>query len=328
MASYKKYAENLIGNWEKNIYEPQKQIAQDVYNTNWESLTNDFNTLKDQLNRNYENARNVYTNILSDVQNSSFNRVNTAYNDLATRGLSNSGYVNDLIQADTSLKGQEVNDALADLMKNTGSTISGLTEGTMKYGQSQTDLAADLAGDLGKLTDADAANNQQYANLVGSIAESAASRAASNALSRMSRQENDEGEELKRRMLISDILTSEDFTDDEKIQNMILYGNVPVDQAKSAVSAYNYDTANDKYNNLLKNYSNATINKFVSATENNNLANLGLSLVSPLLNTSPYNIFSIPRSLKSSRVDKVNKTREDLSKYTYGDIYNILYGNK
>ena len=37
---------------------------------------------------------------------------------------------------------------------------------------------------------------------------------------------------------------------------------------------------------------------------------------------------AIPRSFKNSRADKINTARENLSKYTYGDIYNILYGNK
>lgn len=328
MASYKKYAENLIGNWEKDIYAPQQQIAQDVYKTNWNQLTNNFNTLKDQLARNFENARTDYANTLADVQDTSFNRVNAAYNDLANRGLSASGMVNDIVRADTALKGQEIDRALSSLMKATEENVSGLTEGVNKYGSSQTKLASDLAGDLGKLTDADAANNQQYAGLVGSLAESAASRAANNAISRMSRASDNDEDELTRRMAIADLLRSDEYTDDEKISMMTIYGDVPVEQARSAVSAYNYDTASDRYNNLLNNYSKSTINKFVNATENNRLANLGLSLVSPLLSTSPYNIFSIPRSFKNSRADKINTARENLSKYTYGDIYNILYGNK
>lgn len=68
MADYKKYAENLIGNWEKDIYEPQKQVTKDIYQTNWNKLTNDYNTVRDKLNRNFQLAREQYANTLNDVQ--------------------------------------------------------------------------------------------------------------------------------------------------------------------------------------------------------------------------------------------------------------------
>lgn len=357
MANYKKYAENLIGNWEKDIYAPQQKIAQEVYQTNWDKLTNDLNVLKDQLARNFENAKMDYSNALSDIQDASFNRMNAAYNDLAARGLSASGKVNDLIRADTSLKGQEADKALSDLMGATKTNISDLTEGVNKYGESQTSLATDLAKDLGKLTDADAANNQQYANLVGGIAENAAQRAANNAISRMSRASDNDKDELTRRMAIADLLRSADYTDDEKISMMVIYGDVPVEQAKSAVSAYNYDIADakvQKTQGLLDNLVNkngldarfytpegvSAINNVANRLSNDELITLisnnkkGISPVNYdealyldyINNEAKGNVF---KNLKATNyVNAINRQTQNRNKYTYGDIYNILYGNK
>lgn len=330
MANYKKYAENLIGNWEKDIYVPQQKIAQEVYQTNWDKLTNDLNVLKDQLARNFENAKMDYSGALSDIQDTSFNRMNAAYNDLAARGLSASGEVNDLIRADTSLKGQEADKALSDLMGATQANISGLTEGVNKYGASQTSLATDLAKDLGKLTDADAANNQQYANLVGGIAENAAQRAASRAASSSKSNTTSDADELERRLLIYDTINNSDLSDIEKQQILVAYADVPMEQAKSALSAYNYDIANAKLDKALTSYSKAS-NFFQKEKDiANKLYDNGWKTFGSIgkVLTSDYNPFNIANSLKNSRVNAVNKASENLRNYTYGDIYNILYGNK
>lgn len=367
MANYKKYAENLIGNWEKDIYAPQQQLAQEAYKTNWDQLTNSFNSLKDQLARNFENARTDYSNILADAQDTSFNRTNAAYNDLANRGLSASGAVNDLIRADTRLKGQEVDRALSDLMEATGENVSGLTEGVNRYGANQTKLASGLAEDLGKLTDADAANNQQYAGLVGSIAESAASRAASNALSRMSRLEKDEGEELKRRMFIAQTLESEDYDDDQKVRILSMYAGVPVSQGKQVVSAYNYEKVQGQINDeqtKLNDYvnkkgldnrfytpeaiqiiGNATDDQIRNLAKNGYIGNFGLFgksknaaatapanyndyLLSEYYNSQMKSFKDLADSVAQGKANKIGGLYKDLSNYTYGDIYNLLYGGK
>lgn len=367
MASYKKYAENLIGNWEKDIYAPQQQIAQDVYKTNWDQLTNNFNTLKDQLARNFENVKTDYANTLADVQDTSFNRVNAAYNDLATRGLSASGMVNDIVRADTALKGQEVDKALSDLMKTTGENVSNLTKGVNDYGAGQTSLATNLAEDLGKLTDADAANNQQYAGLVGSIAESAASRAANNAISRMSRVEEDEDEELKRRMFIAQTLESEDYNDDQKIRILSMYAGVPVEQGKQVLSAYNYEKVQGQINDAqtkLNDYinkkgldsrfytpeaiqilSNATDDQIRNLAKNGYIGNFSLFgksknaaatvpanyndyLISEYYNSQMRNPLSLADSKAQGKANRIGQLYKDLSNYTYGDIYNLLYGGK
>ena len=197
MADYKKYAENLIGNWEKDIYEPQKQVTKDIYQTNWNKLTNDYNTVRDKLNRNFQLAREQYANTLNDVQNSSFNRMNNANIDLANRGLSSSGMLDLVSQADTQSKGEDVDKALASLLNTNNATLTGLSEGVMDLGSKQSELAGDLGTDMGKLTDADAANMQQYGGLLGSIGESAAGRASSRSgggSSRLKKAEEEQNE--------------------------------------------------------------------------------------------------------------------------------------
>lgn len=330
MANNIKYAQNLIGDWNKDIYEPKKQVLQDIYQTNWDKLSNDYNTLKDTLARNYDNARLAYTNTLNDIQDQSFNRMNNATIDLANRGLSSSGVTNLVNQADTQIKGEEVNKALSSLLSTGADTQKGLYGGLESLGKGQNSLYTDLLGDIGNLTDADAANMQQYAGLVGNIAENAASRAASSALSRLQRTEEDDTEELKRRMLISDILDADDMSDDDKVKNLVLYGGVDGQQARNVISAYNYNIANDKFNKALSAYGNASsfvqkekdianaINKYVP----------GIIGTTAKVITSDYNPLNIANAIKNSNAKAVQTQRDNLSKYTYGDIYDILYGNR
>ena len=105
--------------------------------------------------------------------------MNNANIDLANRGLSGSGMLNLVTQADTQSKGEGVDEALAKLLNTNNTTLTGLSEGVMDLGSKQSELAGDLGTDIGKLTDADAANMQQYGGLLGSIGESAAGRASS-----------------------------------------------------------------------------------------------------------------------------------------------------
>ena len=110
------YAENLIGNWETNQYEPQRQVVRDVYRTNWNKLTSDLNTLKDQLNRNFERAKITYGDTLGQTTNDSFSRMYNVENNLANRGLTGSGLINRYNQSDIAKKGDETNTALSKLL--------------------------------------------------------------------------------------------------------------------------------------------------------------------------------------------------------------------
>ena len=330
MARYKRYAEDLIGDWETSQYEPQRQVAQSIYSTNLSKLSNSLNDLKDKLARNFQNAQLDYSNTLNDIQGQSFNRLRNADIDLANRGLSTSG-VRDLVeQADIQRKGQDVDKALTDLMNVNKASAEGLTEGVLNYSEGQTKLAGELAEDLGKITDQEAGNAQQYANLIAGIANNAAGRAASRARSGSGSKtkEEKEADELKRRMMIADTLSSTEFTDEEKVRNLINYLDIPEQTARQAVQSYidnqkiEADTA--KINNLqnkIKDYDR--YNTAWTKITTNPIVNL----VSP----SSYlhsNVLNVPYRLRENAKENLTKTQNELNNLTYTDIYNLLYGKK
>lgn len=311
MANYKKYAENLIGNWEKDIYEPQKEVTKAIYQTNWNKLVNDYADVRDKLARNFELARNEYANTLNDVQNSSFNRMNNANIDLANRGLSSSGMLDLIIQGDTQAKGGSVDEALANLLNTNNASLEGLRQNVIGLGEKQSSLAGDLAGDIGKLTEADAANMQQYGGLLGSIGESAAQRAASRAGSGSSKKvekAQEDADEMGRRIRIADVLNSSDTSDQEKITYLTAYLNVPVKTAIKAVSAYN--------NNKLINTNTEKINKLQNSI---NTSGSGYT---------PAALVGLKTLSNINKAKNATKLQNEIKDLTYTDLAELLYGNK
>lgn len=331
MASYKKYAEDLIGNWETGQYEPVRNVTQSIYQTNIDKLANDFSTLKDKLARNFQNAQMEYANTMNAVQNQSFNRMRNANIDLANRGLSTSGVGNLATQADTQQKGEDVDKALADLLAVNNASIEGLTSGVMNLGEKQSALAGDLAGDLGGITDKEAANAQQYANLIAGLGNSAANRAAQRARSGGGRssgsskktKEQSEADELKRRMMIADTLNSDQFSDDEKVANLYNYLDVPMDVAKSVVQGYNnnitLDTVQPQIENLQSKLSDIQNYRQARRDSSDSLLNKIIT---------DYNIFSIPGAMEYKTQNRLNKLQNQISDLTYTDLYDLLYGKK
>ena len=320
MADYKKYAENLIGNWEKDIYEPQKQVTKDIYQTNWNKLTNDYNTVRDKLNRNFQLAREQYANTLNDVQNSSFNRMNNANIDLANRGLSSSGMLDLVSQADTQSKGEDVDKALASLLNTNNATLTGLSEGVMDLGSKQSELAGDLSGDIGKLTDADAANMQQYGGLLGSIGESAAGRASSRSgggSGRLKKAEEEQNE-LYRRMGIVDTLNDDTLSEQEKKIILTSMYDMPIQDANDAISAQNYTNTKTKLDKANRNLNRLNSNALEYSNPNNPLNNIDV------VRTIRKGASGINDLLRKNAQNKVDKLNDELSNYTYEDLWNIL----
>ena len=311
MANYKNYAENLIGNWEKDIYEPQKQVIKDIYQTNWNKLTNDYNTVKEKLARNFKLAREEYANTLNDVQNSSFNRMNNANIDLANRGLSNSGMMDLITQADTQSKGEDVDKALASLLNTNNASLSGLAEGVIDLGSGQNSLAGDLSGDLGKLTDADAANMQQYGGLLGSLGENAAGRAASRAKSGKSKDEKDD-DEFYRILGIITTLNNSELSDDDKRIALVNNFDVDIDTTNKAIKGYNDNNLIDTTNNKIKKMQNS-LSPWASASVNPNLP--------------PWVKFISNIGLGVKR-NKIEEQKNKINGLTYSDLNEILFGKK
>jgi hypothetical protein len=348
MADYKKYAENLVGNWEKDIYAPQSKVTQDIYQTNWNKLANDYNDLKDKLAKNFENARLGYSNALNAIQDNSFNRMNTANIDLANRGLSSSGMLDRITQADTQAKGQAVDKALGDLLGTNEAAIEGLSQGVSKYAQKQTGLAGDLAQDLGKLTAADAGNNQAYGNLLAGIGESAAKRAANRAasggsmsLARYQKKAQDDLDYYYRKMAIYETLNDANLSDDDKLKTLVNELQVPAGDAKSAISSTNYTNTMKKIQERqselddINTYANK-VNNFLGIDTNNKTNKLiadNILMNLPLLSPDPYtraiaSIFGSTRPsnilnfTKQKQIDTLNKKLND---YTYTDLYDLIY---
>lgn len=350
MADYKKYAENLIGNWERDIYAPQAQVRKDVYQTNWNALTNNYNTLKDKLARNFELAQEEYANTLNNTQNTSFNRMNAANIDLANRGLSSSGVTNRIEQADTQLKGQEVDKALASLLATNNASVEGMYQGLNALGQGQSNLAADVAGDLGKLTDAEAANAQQYANLLGGIGEGAAQRAAARAASGGgSKKQEEEIDAIERRLAAYYVLNDNTLSDDDKRDQLVSIG-IPVGDALNAISSVNYTKYQDetakrrnKLESRISDLQGRIANRPTTQTTiPTNVPSLGdfsprasavLLPTDNFVDISPRNyeygnttsVSPLEARLSSlqNKLDKLNKGNA----YTYGDLWDVLYGN-
>lgn len=311
MANYKNYAENLIGNWEKDIYEPQKQVTKDIYQTNWNKLTNDYNTVKEKLARNFKLAREEYANTLNDVQNSSFNRMNNANIDLANRGLSNSGMMDLITQADTQSKGEDVDKALASLLDTNNASLSGLAEGVIGLGSGQNSLASDLSGDIGKLTDADAANMQQYGGLLGSIGESAAGRAASRSGSGKSKAEK-EDDEFYRILGIITTLNDNELSDEDKRISLVNNYDVDIDTTNKAIKGYNDNKVLDSTNDRIKKMQNS-LSPWVSTAFDPNL---------------PSWVRFISNVGLGAKRNKIAEQQNKINGLTYSDLNEILFGKK
>lgn len=322
MVNYKKYAEELIGNWETGQYEPQRETVQNVYQTNWNKLANDYNTLKDKLARNFSNAQTAYANTLGNIQGEGFNRMRNANIDLANRGLSNSGMVNLVTQADTQRKGEDVDKALASLLATNNASIEGLTKGVGALGQQQSKLASDLAGDLGGITKAEAASGQQYANLLASIGQGKAGRAASRAGSGKSKEDKNL-EEMYRALGIVQTLNNDELSDEDKRFILTSQYDVDTEKSKNVVDVYNtnkqYNQTSDKIQNLQ--------NRLDANLEwGNELADRGLNNDFEWLMTRfPTTLNQISRnSLNRRLTNEQNK----LNNLTYQDLNELLYGRK
>lgn len=354
MADFKNYAENLIGNWERDIYAPQTQVTKDIYQTNWNALTNNYNTLKDKLARNFENAQLEYANTLNNVQNQSFNRMNAANIDLANRGLSGSGILNKVTQADTKIKGENVDKALASLLAVNNASIEGLTEGVNALGEKQSKLASELAGDLGKLTAAEAGNEQKYGGLLAGIGESAAQRAAQRAasgasasLSKAQKELEDAIDERYRKLSIFETLNDTSLSDDDKYKTLVQELDVPVGDALKAISSVNYtNTLNDldaaklKYDEIASSQQPNIYqawNQFGSYTTDPS-EKRNASWLEKLLfgnDFDPYNndITDLRQRFNNTPSDfrlanqqrKINILNNRLKDYTYADLYDLLY---
>ena len=318
-----RYAKNLIGDWETEQFEPLRQVAQAQYQTNWNKLTNDLNNLNEQLDQNFKNARIQYNNALSDTAKNSYLRLYNAEQDLANRGLTGSGLLNVYNTKNTEQLGEENNALLQNLMSANKANVEGGLSGLDTYARNATDLAGNLSNDLAGITDAEGDNLRAYNDLVSSISESAANRSL-----KYSTDKNDEEtDRLYQLITINDIMNSEDIDDSTKFSELVTDAAVSPEQAERILSSYNYNKVNTKIedNQRLLQKSKNNLEKYKNAKFINGLT--GFTTLQ-----SPNNPLAAIRGLgygitklnENNRTKKLNELNQELSKYTYEDLKNIL----
>ena len=231
--------------------------------------------------------------------------------DLANRGLSNSGMMDLITQADTQSKGEDVDKALASLLNTNNASLSGLAEGVIDLGSGQNSLAGDLSGDIGKLTDADAANMQQYGGLLGNLGENAAGRAASRAKSGKSKDEK-EDDEFYRILGIITTLNNNELSDDDKKYVLKTQYDVDVNTGSKAIKGYNDNNLINTTNDRIKKMQNS-LSSWASATLDPNLP--------------PWVRFISNIGLGAKR-NKIEEQKNKINGLTYSDLNEILFGKK
>lgn len=230
MATNRKYAENMVGPWERDHLDKQRGVAQDIYGTNWESLKNQYGNLKSKLDSDRAIAQAAYQKGLSQAAESSFDRMNAGSANLVGRGLANSGLGERLIQSEVMNKGQNVNRLLDVLGNEMVSNAEGLKAGNEKMASGSMSLNNTLSGALGEIGNADLSNQMQYNQGVSNIAGSKSSRDIANSNAAAQRAANEKQfsradelkeadskmEEFYKRQAINEILINTELTDQQK----------------------------------------------------------------------------------------------------------------
>lgn len=226
----KKYAEDLLGPNRRDQYDTQRDVAQDLYRTNFDTIQNTFLNLKEKLEAQRERSNRAYREGLGEVAEGSFDRMNAQTANLVQRGLTNSGIGNRLEQADTTAKGEAVNRLLSAL----GGTVTGHTEALKEGGDRVTagerGLNEELSKALGDIGGQDLANQRAYAQTIAGLAQGKEARDAQNQLAeaRLAAQraasgsgkkskEQKELEEMYKRQAVMAILNDIDLETGEQL---------------------------------------------------------------------------------------------------------------
>lgn len=241
-----RYAENLIGNWEDDHFEPQRDVTKNIFRTDWNKLENDYQLLKDKVEANERIARADYADALVNTQRNSLNRMNAVANNLAERGLSSGGYSDRYLKADIGQKGQEVDTELGRLLANNQENVGNLLDASIGMNDARLGLTDGFLKDLADITTAKGQSVQDYAGLVADLTQSKAGRDASASVSASERElENDE-QEFYRRLGILATLNNAELDANQKKVILINEYDLPLLDTESAISSYNYKQTEDK----------------------------------------------------------------------------------
>lgn len=231
----REYAEGLVGALDRSAYNQQRQVAQNVYNTNWQNVQNQYKNLQDKLKLQQQRANAEYAEGLVDVAENSFNRERQGSANLANRGLSASGITNLFNQADTLQKGEDIKKLLKKSGNVSAESAEQLSKGTTKFANEGADLLGKLADSLGDIGDAETALQNRYNQTLAGIAGAMDQREANNelqamqrALNRASSRSSSSGKsrelsklenqltDFQKRVTINEILANNELTDNQK----------------------------------------------------------------------------------------------------------------
>lgn len=247
----REYAENLVGALDRSAYGQQRDVAQNVYNTNWQNVQNQYRNLQDKLKLQQQRANRDFAEGLVDVAENSFNRQRVGSGNLANRGLSASGLTNILSQADTAQKGEDIGKLLKSAGAISTETADKLGQATAKFSQESNNLMGKLANTLADVGDAETAAQNRYNQTLAGIAGAMDQREANNALqaaqraasrgsgggkSKTQKDAENELEEFYKRATINEVLANPDMTNKQKENYLgIIFG---IDKASNAVDYY------------------------------------------------------------------------------------------
>lgn len=278
----RKYAEELVGALDRGAYNTQRDVTNQTYQTNWESLSNQYKNLQEKLKNQQAEANNRFAMGLTDVSDSSYDRMRNSTNNLTNRGLNTSGLANIVKQADTTAKGKEVLGLLENLGDVSVEVAESLKSGNEELAKQQADLNKGLGEALGDIGAAETQAQFNYNSGLADIAGSKDARDMENALQAaqrdLQRQANaasasassgtseidEKLEKYQRNKAIASILagvnpedgTAIDWDDSQKASALkILFG---IKNADDLVENFNYNTKvgeeNAKYRDMVSKF--------------------------------------------------------------------------
>lgn len=299
-----RYAQNLIGDWETEQFEPLRQVAQAQYQTNWNKLTNDFNNLNEQLAQNFKNARIQHNDAILNSSRDAYSRMYNAEQNLANRGLTGSGLLNTYNAINTEQTGQTNNTLMEDLMSANRANMEGRIAGLDTYANNVAKLSGNLADELAGITDAEGDNIRQYKNLVSDLNDSYASRSAKYG---SGSDEDKELDDIYQLITINDIMSNDETDDTTKYHELVGDAAVTPEQAERILSSYNYKKTSAKL-----------------AKKQNRLDEINYYVDKNYRSINSPEARWADKLVIKPKQNKINQLNKELSNYTYEDLKDIM----
>jgi phage tail protein X len=188
MNNSRRYAEDLVGALKTEHYGTQRDVADKIYNTNWQNLENQYKNLKDKLEAKRVEENRAFASGLANTAESGYDMARANAQNLANRGLSVSGVQDLADKANTTVKGEQVLKLLDKLNNSTEANIEKLSDATSTMAKEEAKLNANLADTLGDIGAAQTNAQMSYNAGLADIAGAKDARDMENELAKMQRE--------------------------------------------------------------------------------------------------------------------------------------------